>query len=76
MFVVVMHIGSGFFNTWSENDGRPVVFETFEDAVLELADFYKEYREEIGEEPDEFRIVAVKDRYQHWHEGGQPADLG
>jgi hypothetical protein len=73
MFVVVMEINNGtFFNTWSENDGSPVFFETFEDAVMELAEFYEDYRKEIGETPDIFRIVEVTDRYEHWHEGGLP----
>jgi Fe-S-cluster formation regulator IscX/YfhJ len=76
MFVVVMEIGGGFYNTWSENDGRPVIFETFEDAVVELAEFYEDYRKEISEEPDNFRIVEVTHQYQHWHDGGRPANLG
>lgn len=71
MFIVVMHIGAGFFNTWSENDGSPVVFETFEDAVMELAEFYRDYRKEIGDLPDDFRIVEVTNSYQHWHDGGE-----
>jgi hypothetical protein len=44
-----------------------LVFDTFEEAVMELAEFYKDYREGIGE-PDEFRIIEVDDRYSHWHE--------
>ncbi len=70
MFIVVMQTGSEFFNTWSEADGSPQTFETFEDAVKELAEFYRDYRKEIGE-PDEFRIVRVEDRYTHWHDGGR-----
>lgn len=69
MFIVVMQIGGGFYNTWSvsDEDNSPLVFDTFEEAVMELAEFYKDHREDLGE-PDEFRIIEVDYRYSHWHE--------
>lgn len=69
-WIVETSFGGTWENSWLDEDEKPVVFDTFEEAELELREFLADqteaaYSGHMGDfyDPEDFRITEVLDVY-------------